>query len=1194
MGYSPRRLVLALLLVASPALAQSGPGLPSQEFPQNELYTIIASLGSGSYGHSFLHDGYVAALAGANGVEFYDFSNPYEPQMVSSLRGFANGMDLSEPHTYAQTDAWGGMHVVLMRGPGGLGGTGFVISDWTNIFEPRLESRYDIPGIPGGYASGVFWLFVQAPYIYVPVGSFGLAIVDASDPQNPFVANLVSKAELGGFNTVVAFVVGNTLMLTNSDSGSGFSRLDISDPVNPVLLNSIPGPIIPYGAQINGGRLIVPAVSGCAACSGGGNGAFHIHEMFAPGFPIIGQSNLPSRGGSAVVQDQYVHVASSTHYQKIDVSNSANYTFVGQARQPFAGGDWDWVSPMGNFVILGDDQGQRTHVVPHQEQPDRTGPVVTMVDPPDNAANQAVTSRVGITLSDMIEMASIDTGTFTVRPVGGQPLSGSYSNQFGIINFFPEAPLQPSTTYEVVIPADGMTDWAGNGVSETFVSRFTTGSGGGAITVQVQANAPALVETELTFDASASGPGQLEYSWDFGDGTAPTPFSTSSEATHAYAGAGHFSVQCTVRNGVTTSTDSYVQTVHYPVTADRPTHSSTIALDATGTAIVVNADNDTVTTIDAASLTKLDEIPVGDNPRTVAFAADGTAWVVCQGDSTVHVIDPATSATLAVIQLPHASAPYGIAMSPDGQAAYVTLTTRGQVARLDPATRTWIDSTAAGPDPRGVAVSADSQRVFVSRFVSSPKPIVISDEFDGLEPKQAGEIYELSATLFRKVRTLYLRFDPGPDTEATGRGVPNYLSSLTVSPDGRRLWVPSKKDNIARGLFRSGEPLTFESTVRTISSRIDLITNRERLAERIDFNDRDMAFAVVLSGLGDYAFHALQGSNSVEVRDAYTGDLVGDIPATGLAPQGLALEGETRLWVHNFMSRSVNVYDVSGVIRSTSFEMNLLETISTVADETLSPEVLLGKQIFYNAADPRMNEDGYLSCASCHLDGGQDGRVWDVTDRGEGFRNTIDLLGRAGTGHGNVHWTANFDEIQDFENDIRSFFGGDGFMDDELFFSGTVSLPLGEPKAGLSPELDALAAYVTSLDEFGRSPYRTESGELSEEGELGKAIFEQLDCARCHSGPNFTDGQTHDVGTILPSSGQASGGPLLGLDTPTLRGLWQGAPYLHDGSAVTLFDVLTTRNPNGEHGDTGSLTNEQRLQLVLYLLQIDDLEPAPE
>ena len=83
-----------------------------------------------------------------------------------------------------------------------------------------------------------------------------------------------------------------------------------------------------------------------------------------------------------------------------------------------------------------------------------------------------------------------------------------------------------------------------------------------------------------------------------------------------------------------------------------------------------------------------------------------------------------------------------------------------------------------------------------------------------------------------------------------------------------------------------------------------------------------------------------------------------------------------------------------------------------------------GKRIFYNAADPRMGLDGYLSCATCHLEGGQDGRVWDFTDRNEGLRNTIDLRGRAGTGHGNLHWTANFDEVQDFENDIRNAFGG--------------------------------------------------------------------------------------------------------------------------------------------------------------------------
>ena len=39
------------------------------------------------------------------------------------------------------------------------------------------------------------------------------------------------------------------------------------------------------------------------------------------------------------------------------------------------------------------------------------------------------------------------------------------------------------------------------------------------------------------------------------------------------------------------------------------------------------------------------------------------------------------------------------------------------------------------------------------------------------------------------------------------------------------------------------------------------------------------------------------------------------------------------------------------------------------------------------------------------------------------MRNTITLHGRAGIAHGNVHWSANFDEIQDFEHDIRGAFG---------------------------------------------------------------------------------------------------------------------------------------------------------------------------
>jgi hypothetical protein len=60
-----------------------------------------------------------------------------------------------------------------------------------------------------------------------------------------------------------------------------------------------------------------------------------------------------------------------------------------------------------------------------------------------------------------------------------------------------------------------------------------------------------------------------------------------------------------------------------------------------------------------------------------------------------------------------------------------------------------------------------------------------------------------------------------------------------------------------------------------------------------------------------------------------------------------------------------------------------------------------------------------MSCASCHNDGSHDGRTWDLTGFGEGLRNTSSLRGRAGA-QGLLHWSGNFDEVQDFEGQIRN------------------------------------------------------------------------------------------------------------------------------------------------------------------------------
>jgi len=89
-----------------------------------------------------------------------------------------------------------------------------------------------------------------------------------------------------------------------------------------------------------------------------------------------------------------------------------------------------------------------------------------------------------------------------------------------------------------------------------------------------------------------------------------------------------------------------------------------------------------------------------------------------------------------------------------------------------------------------------------------------------------------------------------------------------------------------------------------------------------------------------------------------------------------------------------------------------------------------------------MNKDGYMSCAACHFDGGNDGQVWDLTNLGEGFRNTISLKGKAGMEHGNLHWSKNFDEIHDFENQIRALNEGEGLLNDTDFNATKETLSL--------------------------------------------------------------------------------------------------------------------------------------------------------
>ena len=123
------------------------------------------------------------------------------------------------------------------------------------------------------------------------------------------------------------------------------------------------------------------------------------------------------------------------------------------------------------------------------------------------------------------------------------------------------------------------------------------------------------------------------------------------------------------------------------------------------------------------------------------------------------------------------------------------------------------------------------------------------------------------------------------------------------------------------------------------------------------------------------------------------------------------------------------------------------------------------------------------------------------------------------------------------------------------------------------------------VDEFMKrllpvpSPHAPQ-GELSEQALDGQILFETAGCSKCHKGEYFTDMKFHDLKTAE--------GPDVGkkFDTPTLREVWRSAPYLYDGRAKSIFDMLKNFNKNGLHGNTKDLSDEELKALEAYVLTL--------
>lgn len=546
-------------------------------------------------------------------------------------------------------------------------------------------------------------------------------------------------------------------------------------------------------------------------------------------------------------------------------------------------------------------------------------------------------------------------------------------------------------------------------------------------------------------------------------------------------------------------------------TVRQPLRSSTLAVDDSRL-VVVNEDSSSITIIDPATRTKLAEIAVCTTPRTVALSgnvafvpcADGRIARVALNDRVVQASGLPWAAEAggtpelheAAIEFAEAGVePFGVLAA--GSRLFVTDHGAAAVRVLDAATLAPLATIATEAYPRGLALDGS---LYVTHF-------------------QSGRISVIDVATLQVTRVL-----------STGADA-NLSQSITLARG--RAYLPQTRSNT------SNRALLFDNTVFPVINVVDLATGapitRERIALDIVDQPVNMPFDAAITSAGKmYVVHA--GSDDLTAITLEFQEVVAHIE-TGFNPRGVVLSPDERfVYVSNALSGTVTVIDtatdaVVDTIRATTIP--------------LPPNILRGKILFNSSATTTLAKDEWVSCATCHFEGGADGRTWFFRD---GIRNTPALFGVASTLP--MHWSGDLDELQDVENTIRVVQAGTGLVDGEVHCSPECDEA--RLNGGRSRDLDDLALFMMSL----RAPRRQVLATTR-----GAELF-ATHCASCHPAPLYTDRRTHDVGTagVVERKGNA-------FDTPSLRGVFDTAPYLHDGSAATIRDAIE-RHTNLRGADT--------------------------
>lgn len=582
-----------------------------------------------------------------------------------------------------------------------------------------------------------------------------------------------------------------------------------------------------------------------------------------------------------------------------------------------------------------------------------------------------------------------------------------------------------------------------------------------------------------------------------------------------------------------------------PATLKGEPHRSPIALSLRldgRRLLTANQTAGTVSLVDTETGKVLHELATGDRPAGVAISDDGARGVVAHWfgyDIAVLKIDHDRLAIGGRVEV--GPEPRGVALSRDGKTAYVAVGVSNEVVKVDLDSLRVTGRVAVGREPRGLALAPDGALLLVSNARSQAVSLVSPQSMNVIRtiPIEGDNLRQVAISADGKHGYIANMKNRGFPTTANNIDLgwvlgqrltrvdldaaePGY-ATLSLDPQGK-----AAADAHGAAVSRDGKFLAVSlgGTHEVMIFR----TDRKRLPWRMD-GSRDLMPLELLKG--DGRFHRVPlGGRPTEIA---------------FGPDGKTL------YVANYLADAIQVVDAETAA--------LVRTITLGGPETLS--LARRGEILFHDAGRSFNQ--WYSCNTCHSDGHTSGLTFDTLNDGAHDRSTAHLRSRK----------KSLTLRRVVKTGPWTWHGWQTDLGESIFQSFTQSMQGKKPS---TDDLKALLAYLDTL-EYPRNPYRDPSGKLSPAAERGKAVYRSAKaaCNTCHGGPELTDGKIHTVGLEEPDD------VYRGYNPPSLRGLYDKDPYLHDGRSKTLREALAGPHSAEAVTGLGDLSETELADLIAYL-----------